>query len=377
MRDGELISVVIPAYNRARHDRAGDRGGARPELSEHRDRRRRRRQPATTPPRKSRRSATRRSAWCATRRTAAPRRRATPGSQHARGAWIAFQDSDDDWLVEKLARQAAHMASLPAGYVATFCTKIDYGCDQDRRYGRRLASVMPDPRETIESGDLHRRLMLGNIIGPQTVLIAKAAFAAAGGFDERLRNNEDWDFFIRLCRAGTDRLPRRSAGRRADLRGRHLAAATVQRRELRAGLRQDPPQADRRPRSSSPPSPRRPRASCATSAAAARRGATCAARWRCGRSSRSSMRNTSTPTSPDRACARARREGHKAEAFWRRLWVCPAFRAMRGAGVRRAYRFRPRSPGWMRSKGFEMSEICPPRRGRSSASATATRPSRA
>ena len=36
---------------------------------------------------------------------------------------------------------------LPAEFVATFCTKIDYGCDQDRRYGRRLASVMPDPRE--------------------------------------------------------------------------------------------------------------------------------------------------------------------------------------------------------------------------------------
>ena len=129
-----------------------------------------------------------RSAWCATE-TAAPRRRLT-GVAAARGYQIAFKDSDDDWLVEKLARQAAHMAGLPAGYVATFCTKIDVGCDQDRRYGRRLASVMPDPRETIESGDLHRRLMLGNIIGPQTVLIAKAAFAAAGGFDEQLRNNE-------------------------------------------------------------------------------------------------------------------------------------------------------------------------------------------
>ena len=61
---------------------------------------------------------------------------------------------------------------------------------------------MPDPRETIESGDLHRRLMRGNIIGPQTVLIDKAAFLAAGGMDEKLRNNEDWDFFIRLSERG-------------------------------------------------------------------------------------------------------------------------------------------------------------------------------
>ncbi len=124
------------------------------------------------------------------------------GVREARGRLVAFQDSDDDWLVEKLARQVAHLGSLAPGHVATFCTKIDYGCDQDRRYGRRLVSVMPDPRETIETGDLHQRLMRGNIIGPQTVLVVREAFLAAGGMDERLRNNEDWDFFIRLSALG-------------------------------------------------------------------------------------------------------------------------------------------------------------------------------
>lgn len=124
------------------------------------------------------------------------------GIEEARGDWIAFQDSDDDWLPEKLARQAAFQAGLPGDYVASFCTKIDYGFDGKGRYGARLASCMPDPSETIVSGDLSRRLLRGNIIGPQTALISKAAFLAAGGFDTRLRNNEDWDFFIRLSEAG-------------------------------------------------------------------------------------------------------------------------------------------------------------------------------
>ncbi len=93
------------------------------------------------------------------------------GVEHARGAWIAFQDSDDDWLPEKLARQAAHLAGLSGDH-------------------------------TITGGDLHPRLLEGNIIGPQTTLIAKAAFRAAGGFDTRLRNNEDWDFFLRLSERG-------------------------------------------------------------------------------------------------------------------------------------------------------------------------------
>ena len=201
MQDGELISVVIPAYNRERTiERAisGVLAQSYPNLEvvvvddASRDGTAARVEALEDPKVRLVRHEKNRGA-AAARNT---------GVTQARGRLVAFQDSDDDWLVEKLARQAAHLAGLGPGYVATFCTKIDYGCDQDRRYGRRLASVMPDPRETIESGDLHARLMRGNIIGPQTVLIAKAAFLAAGGFDERLRNNEDWDFFIRLAEQG-------------------------------------------------------------------------------------------------------------------------------------------------------------------------------
>jgi glycosyltransferase involved in cell wall biosynthesis len=201
MRDGELISVVIPAYNRARSigraisgalaqtyenieivvvdDASLDDTVARVEALAH-------------PKVRLVRHATNMGAGAA-RNT---------GVAAARGDWIAFQDSDDDWLPEKLARQAAHMAGLPDEYVATFCTKIDYGCDPAGRQGPRRVCCMPDPDEPIESGDLHPRLLRGNIIGPQTALISRAAFHAAGGFDRRLRNNNDWDFFIRLSERG-------------------------------------------------------------------------------------------------------------------------------------------------------------------------------
>lgn len=124
------------------------------------------------------------------------------GVAAARGDWIAFQDSDDDWLPGKLEAQATMMASLPSDYVAVFCTKIDYGCDQRMRYGPRLVTCIPYPEERIESGNLHPRLLRGNIIGPQTTLIRKSAFETVGGFDPRLRNNNDWDFFIRLSAEG-------------------------------------------------------------------------------------------------------------------------------------------------------------------------------
>ena len=36
------------------------------------------------------------------------------GVEEARGTWIAFQDSDDEWLPEKLAKQMARLATPPA-----------------------------------------------------------------------------------------------------------------------------------------------------------------------------------------------------------------------------------------------------------------------
>ena len=35
------------------------------------------------------------------------------GVAEARGTWIAFQDSDDEWLPEKLAKQMARLATPP------------------------------------------------------------------------------------------------------------------------------------------------------------------------------------------------------------------------------------------------------------------------
>jgi hypothetical protein len=39
-------------------------------------------------------------------------------------------------------------------------------------------------------------------MGPPTVLLKMAAFRTAGGYDLRLRNNNDWDFHLRLSRVG-------------------------------------------------------------------------------------------------------------------------------------------------------------------------------
>jgi glycosyltransferase involved in cell wall biosynthesis len=128
------------------------------------------------------------------------------GVSAAKGDLIAFQDSDDNWFPEKLDVQMSHFCGLPKNYVAVFCTKIIYGRSIDRKgrktYGTRHASCVPDPGKPPPSGDLSEALLWGNFMGPPTVLLKTAAFHAAGGYDLRLKNNNDWDFHLRLSRVG-------------------------------------------------------------------------------------------------------------------------------------------------------------------------------
>lgn len=123
----------------------------------------------------------------------------------AKGDLIAFQDSDDFWLPEKLETQMRVFADLPEDYVAIFHSMIIYGRDfegKDKRFGARRASCEPGPRVTVRDGDMSETFLWGNFMGPPTVLLKKAAYHAAGGFDFRLRNHNDWDFHIRLSRVG-------------------------------------------------------------------------------------------------------------------------------------------------------------------------------
>ncbi len=129
----------------------------------------------------------------------------TAGVAAARHDLIAFQDSDDSWLPDKLQTQMRLFADLPEDYVAVFGPEIIYGRDGEgsgKKYGPRRAACVPGPGLKVESGDLSGHFVRANIMTLQTVLMKKAAFRAAGGFDARLRNNEDWDFNIRLSRLG-------------------------------------------------------------------------------------------------------------------------------------------------------------------------------
>lgn len=114
------------------------------------------------------------------------------GVAHARSGLIAFQDSDDRWLPEKLERQLAALAAEP-GAALCYCGSLYWG--EARTY------YIPEPGFGRFSGDMSVELLRGNSTSTQTVLMHRALFDAAGGFDPAFRRYQDWDLMIRLAQA--------------------------------------------------------------------------------------------------------------------------------------------------------------------------------
>lgn len=104
--------------------------------------------------------------------------------------WIAFLDSDDEWLPDKLERQLAAVAQA-GGAVACFTGHYGASATEPESVYRLPATVS-------------RRTLLGiNVLSTtSSALVRRATLIAVGGFDERLRSCQDWDLWIRLEAAG-------------------------------------------------------------------------------------------------------------------------------------------------------------------------------
>lgn len=114
------------------------------------------------------------------------------GIRSAKGAYIAFQDSDDEWLPEKLAKQIRVLETAPPE-VGIVCTGSFIITNNRKKY-KPCAAVAP------KDGNIFSNVVKGIFVCTQVALIKRECFERAGMFDERFPAYEDWDLFLRMSR---------------------------------------------------------------------------------------------------------------------------------------------------------------------------------
>lgn len=111
------------------------------------------------------------------------------GIRIAENPWIAFLDSDDAWLPDKIERQKI---ALGADRSARLC----HGNEIWIRNGSRVNA--PD-RYKKSGGWIFKECLPLCAISPSSAIIHREIFDAVGHFDESLPACEDYDLWLRIC----------------------------------------------------------------------------------------------------------------------------------------------------------------------------------
>jgi glycosyltransferase involved in cell wall biosynthesis len=117
------------------------------------------------------------------------------GIRASSGNYIAFQDSDDEWLPEKLNMQVECLRKFAeAQNVGVIYTSFYQVRGNVRKY-------YPDDSVVDRDGWIFESLLCGrNFVTSQAALVKRECFDEVGFFDETLPRLQDWEMWLRISK---------------------------------------------------------------------------------------------------------------------------------------------------------------------------------
>ncbi|MGM0383148.1 MAG: glycosyltransferase family 2 protein [Thermodesulfobacteriota bacterium] len=110
------------------------------------------------------------------------------GIKSSAAPWIAFLDSDDYWLKQKLSEQMAFVDQDP----------YTVACQTEEIWIKDGKRVNPKKRHAKPSGDIFAQSLKLCLVSPSSVIIKRSLFEEVGLFDETLPAGEDFDLWLRI-----------------------------------------------------------------------------------------------------------------------------------------------------------------------------------
>ena len=110
------------------------------------------------------------------------------GIAESRAQLVAFLDSDDLWLPQKLTRQVEFFSINPEALI----------CQTEEIWERNGVRVNPKKRHYKYSGMIFEPSLALCLVSPSAVIIRKNLFDVVGLFDECLPACEDYDLWLRV-----------------------------------------------------------------------------------------------------------------------------------------------------------------------------------
>lgn len=114
--------------------------------------------------------------------------------KEARGEFLTWLDSDDIYLPDKVAEEVKFLEEHPQADAVYCDLRYFFDGRPDKLYRHRY--------EFYSGEEVFRRLLEKMFITNTSFMFRKAVYEKIGGYNEELGLVEDWEYFLRMARAG-------------------------------------------------------------------------------------------------------------------------------------------------------------------------------